>query len=100
MIDFSAVTGFEWDKGNSDKNWTRHQVSNGECEETFFNLPLLLEPDNAHSQSENRYYILGQTNAGRRLFIVFMIRQDKIRVISARDMSRRERKIYDEQAAS
>lgn len=100
MIDFTSVSGFEWDQGNSDKNWKRHQVSNGECEEAFFNLPLLVEPDPKHSQTENRYYILGQTNSGRRLFVVFTIRGDQIRVISARDMSRRERKIYDEQATS
>ena len=98
MIDFSSVSGFEWDTGNSDKNWKRHKVSNGECEEVFFNLPLLVEHDPKHSQVENRYYVLGQTNSGRRLFVVFTLRGDQIRIVSARDMSRRERKIYDEQA--
>ena len=96
MIDFFLVTGFEWDDGNRDKNWEKHQVSNSECEEVFFNLPLLLQPDKSHSQSEARYYVLGQTNAGRRLFIVFTIREKKVRVISARDMSRRERMIYEQ----
>ena len=96
MIDFSHVTGFEWDAGNRDKNWEKHQVSNSECEEVFFNLPLMLQPDNAHSQSEARNFVLGQTNAGRRLFIVFTIREEKIRVISARDMNKRERMIYEQ----
>ena len=96
MIDFSSVTGFEWDAGNRNKNWEKHQVSSSECEEVFFNLPLLLQPDEAHSQSEARYYVLGQTNAGRRLFIVFTIRDKKVRVISARDMSKRERMIYEQ----
>ena len=96
MIDFSLVTGFEWDDGNRDKNWAKHQVSNSDCEEVFFNLPLLLQPDKDHSESEARYYVLGQTNAGRRLFIVFTIRNEKIRVISARDMRVRERKIYEQ----
>jgi uncharacterized DUF497 family protein len=96
MIDFSLVTGFEWDDGNRDKNWEKHRFSNSECEEVFFNLPLLLQPDETHSQSEARYYVLGQTNAGRRLFIVFTIRKEKIRVISARDMSKRERMIYEQ----
>ena len=96
MIDFSLVTGFEWDDGNRDKNWEKHQVSNSECEEVFFNLPLMLQPDNAHSQSEARNFVLGQTNAGRRLFIVFTIREEKIRVISARDMNKRERMIYEQ----
>ena len=96
MIDFSSVTGFEWDAGNRNKNWEKHQVSSSECEEVFFNLPLLLQPDEAHSQSEARYYVLGQTNAGRRLFIVFTIRDKKVRVISARGMSKRERMIYEQ----
>ena len=96
MIDFSHVTGFEWDEGNRDKNWEKYQVSNSECEEVFFNLPLLLQPDESHSQSEARYYVLGQTNAGRRLFIVFTIREKRVRVISARDMSKRERMIYEQ----
>jgi uncharacterized DUF497 family protein len=96
MIDFSSVTGFEWDEGNQDKNREKHQVSNGECEEVFFNLPLLLEPDPTHSQSESRYYVLGQTNAGRRLFIAFTVRGGNIRVISARDMSKRERNFYEQ----
>ncbi|GER78238.1 MAG: hypothetical protein JETCAE02_04620 [Anaerolineaceae bacterium] len=96
MIDFSSVTSFEWDDGNRDKNWEKHQVSNSECEETFFNLPLLLQPDSTHSQTEDRYYVLGQTNAGRRLFISFTIRGENVRVISARDMSKRERNFYEQ----
>ena len=96
MIDFPSVTGFDWDAGNRDKNWEKHQVSNVECEEVFFNLPLLLQPDEVHSETEARYYVLGQTNAGRRLFIVFTIRDEKIRVISARDMRVRERTIYEQ----
>ena len=96
MIDLSSVTGFEWDDGNRDKNWEKHQVSNGECEEVFFNLPLLLHPDQTHSQAEERYYVLGQTNEGRRLFISFTIRGENIRVISARDMSKRERNFYEQ----
>lgn len=96
MIDFSSVSGFDWDEGNRDKNQERHLVLSGECEEVFFNLPLLLQSDPTHSQVEVRYYVLGKTNAGRRLFIAFTIREDKVRVISARDMSKRERKIYEQ----
>ncbi len=96
MIDFSTVTGFDWDDGNRDKNWDKHQVSNGECEEVFFNLPLLLKPDPAHSQAEDRYYVFGQTNAGQRLFVSFTIRGENIRVISARNMSKRERNFYEQ----
>ena len=93
-MDIYSVTGFEWDEGNIDKNWINHQVSNSECEEIFFNLPLLLSDDEKHSQYEKRYYVLGQTNARRWLFIVFTIRENKIRVISARDVNRKEERIY------
>jgi len=96
MIDLSYVTGFDWDENNREKNWEKHQVLAGECEEVFFNLPLLLEADPDHSQKEPRYYVLGHTIAGRRLFIAFTIREDKIRVISARDMSKKERSIYEQ----
>ncbi len=95
MIDFDQLTGFDWDDGTRQKNWDRHQVSTGECEEVFFNLPLLLQDDPGHSQGEPRFYVLGQTNAARWLFIAFTVRKDKIRVISARDMSRKERELYE-----
>ncbi|QQS47891.1 MAG: BrnT family toxin [Acidobacteriota bacterium] len=88
--------GFDWDDGNKDKNWDSHQVTSSECEEVFFNQPLIVEDDEGHSVSETRYYALGQTVAGRKLFVVFTIRKNLIRVISARDMSRKERKIYQE----
>jgi len=94
MFDVHSIDGFDWDAGNMDKNWTKHRVSNSECEELFFNLPLLLSDDVKHSQAENRTYALGQTNDNRRLFIVFTIRENKIRVISARDMNQREGNIY------
>ena len=96
MIDLASVSGFDWDDGNRDKNWLVHKVAWVEAEEVFFNQPLLVYPDPLHSQSEERLYALGQTSADRRLFIVFTIRKNKIRVISARNMSKKERRIYDE----
>jgi hypothetical protein len=90
----SACTGFDWDRANAEKIWERHRVSPGECEEAFFNVPFLVARDEKHSQSEPRYYALGQTEAGRRLFVVFTIRAQLVRVISAPDMSRRERREY------
>ena len=92
----SNCKGFQWDEGNLDKNRHLHQVTNGECEEVFFNLPLIVVPDAKHSQQEQRYYALGRTDADRWLFIVFTIRDDLIRVISARDMNQRETRKYDE----
>lgn len=94
MFDIQSIDGFDWDEGNIDKNWIKHQVTNSECEELFFNLPLLFADDKNHSQEEKRYYVLGQTNANRWLFIAFTIRENKIRVISARDMNQKEGNIY------
>jgi uncharacterized DUF497 family protein len=89
-------TGFEWDQGNADKNWESHGVARAEAEQVFFNVPLVLTPDPEHSQVEDRYYGLGVTDLGRALFFVFTVRSELVRVISARDMSRRERRVYDE----
>jgi uncharacterized DUF497 family protein len=89
-----ACTGFEWDEGNLLKNWEKHEVSAAECEQVFFNRPLLARPDADHSMVEPRVYLLGKTDAKRRLFVAFGIRGELIRVISARDMSRKERRSY------
>jgi uncharacterized DUF497 family protein len=88
-------TGFGWDAGNAEKNWGKHQVSRAECEELFFNEPLVAAPGEKHSDEESRYYVLCQTDEGRRLFVVITIRATRIRVISARAMSRREEKEHD-----
>lgn len=89
--------GFEWDEWNSDKIWTRHRVSNGECEEVFFNRPLTVRHDVKHSKNaEQRYYALGKTDSNRFLFIAFTIREQLVRVISARDMNKKERRKYEE----
>jgi uncharacterized DUF497 family protein len=89
-----ACTGFQWDEGNSGKNWEKHRVSDGECEQVFFNQPLLALPDSVHPQTEDRILVLGRTDGGRRLFIVCTVRGELIRVISARDMTKREREAY------
>ena len=86
--------GFQWDDGNSEKNWISHQVTKSECEQIFFNQPLILGNDEKHSEIEQRYYALGQTDDGRLLFIVSTVREKLIRVISARDMSKKEREVY------
>jgi uncharacterized protein len=89
--------GFQWDQGNSDKNWEKHKVSKSECEQAFFNIPIVIADDTKHSIDENRWYILGRTDTDRLLFIVFTIREKLIRVISARNMNKKEREIYNEQ---
>ena len=87
-------TGFEWDQGNSTKNWDQHDVSSWECEQIFFNRPLIIKRDKEHSKLENRYYVLGRTNVNRLLFAVFTVRNNKIRIISARDMTDKEIESY------
>jgi len=67
--------------------WDKHDVSTGECEQIFFNKPLIVMRDRKHSKLENRYYVLGRTNMNRLLFAVFTVRNEKIRIISARDMT-------------
>jgi uncharacterized DUF497 family protein len=92
----SEVLAFEWDAGNRGENWERHRVSDGECEEVFIQRPLLVADDPRHSAEEPRHLALGRTRTGRRLLLSFTVRQGRVRVISARDMSRKERKSYDE----
>jgi uncharacterized protein len=90
--------GFDWDAGNRDKNWHRHNVAWWECEELFFNQPLYLLPDPGHSSAEPRFYALGITSLGRPLLVVFARRKKRIRVISTREMSKKERRFFREEA--
>ena len=99
-IVFDSLTGFDRDEGNISKNWNSHKVSAGESEEVFFNEPFFVFDDDIHSLSEKRFFILGETNAGRELFIVFTVRKNRIRVISSRDMHRKERREYEKLKAN
>jgi hypothetical protein len=96
-MDKDVIVGFDWDEGNARKN-LRHDVSQEEAEQVFLNRPLMAVPDLKHSLEEARSHALGQTNAGRRLHVTFTLRGGGtlIRVISARDMSRKERLIYEQ----
>lgn len=87
--------GFEWDEANRTKNWLKHRVSTRECEEVFANIPLKIGDDPVHSGLEKRYTALGHTNTGRLVSVVFTIRGGKIRVISARNQSKKERRTYE-----
>lgn len=98
MMSITGPIEFEWDAGNSTKNTIKHCVSQQESEEVFSNEPLLLMPDYAHSLKEVRYLLLGMTSAHRKLAIIFTTRFGRIRVISARNMSLKERKLYAKEA--
>lgn len=97
MIDWTKIDGFEWDRGNAKKSETKHGVSCREAEEIFRHVPLLVLDDTSHAGHEPRYRALGRTDAGRLLHAAFTIRGTKLRVISIRPMSRKERKIYENQ---
>ena len=99
MFDPDAITGLQWDKGNERKSADKHGVSRSEAEQVFFNEPLLMPQDDRHSGAEPRFHALGRTDAGRLLHIAFTLRDGsgKIRVISARDMHRKERARYDQE---
>jgi uncharacterized DUF497 family protein len=86
--------GFEWDQGNLGKNLEKHDVTDAEAEQVFFNQPLVAAPDEKHSRGEDRIHVLGRTDAGKGLFLVCTVRGELLRVISARPMSRKEREVY------
>jgi uncharacterized protein len=100
MVDWIRLSGFDWDEGNDRKSAEKHSVSKPEAEQIFFNEPLLVVPDGRHSGSEIRIHALGVTDNGRKLHVTFTLRQADtlIRVVSARDMSRKERAHYEKQA--
>ena len=97
---FADLKGFEWDAANSDKNWLSHQVRQAEAEQALLNRPLVMAPDVRHSPHERRFVTLGRTDRGRPLAIVFTVRDNRVRVISARPMSRAERQVYGEITAT
>jgi uncharacterized protein len=94
------IIGFQWDEGNARKSQEKHGVSQAEAEQVFLNQPLIVVEDVKHSAGEQRFNALGQTHSGRRLHLSFTLREDSslVRVISARDMNKKERAIYDSQA--
>ncbi len=92
----AGLDGFEWDDGNSAKNWLRHEVQQSEAEQALLNTPVVVNVTRKHAAAEARLIALGQTDAGRLLTVVFTVRGTKVRVISARAMSKPERKIYGE----
>ncbi len=98
MIDWKQVVAFDWDAGNERKSEEKHAVSRCEAEQVFFNQPLLVLADQKHRKKEERYHALGKSNGARLLHITFTLRSTGtlIRVISARDMHRKERNIYEQ----
>ena len=96
MKTFPEYKSFDWDESNIDKNWNKHKVHYLECEEVFFNEPIVTKVEKRGTSQEERVSVLGVTNERRFLFLVFTIRKGRIRVISARNMNKKERKVYHE----
>ena len=91
------VTGFEWDAGNRNKNLIKHNVTNEECEEIFFDHNKIIMKDIAHSKKEERYTLIGQTKQKRLLHAIFIIRKDRARVVSARDLNKKHYRLYEKE---
>ncbi len=99
IIELKEPIEFEWNEGNSNKNWDKHGVSQAEAEQAFFDEQKLLSNDVSHSKTEERYILLGKAEEGRLLYICFTIRKGKVRIISARDINKkREVTLYEEAA--
>ncbi|MDO8515262.1 MAG: BrnT family toxin [bacterium] len=96
MVVFSDPIEFVWDKGNIDKNFIKHGVLSQESEEPFFDENRKIFTDKVHFSGEERFRMIGKTKSGRLLFVVFTIRNKKIRIISARDINRKEVYLYEE----
>jgi uncharacterized DUF497 family protein len=94
-VELDQFTGFQWDEGNINKNFYKHKVENWECEQIFFNEPLIILDDPKHSSVEKRWAAFGKTDAGKLLTVIFTKRGSLIRVISARAMKRKERNFYE-----
>ena len=97
---FPEIKGFEWDEGNSEKNWRRHRVTSVETEQIFLNRPLIVAKSPRGTNGELRHFALGRTDLARHLAVVFTLRGSLLRVISARPMSRRERRTYAQAEAT
>ncbi|GAB4400371.1 MAG: BrnT family toxin [Anaerolineales bacterium] len=88
---------FEWDPQKAARNLAKHGVSFAEAA-TVFGDPLSVtvsDPD--HSDEEDRFIIVGQSYRGRLLMVSFGERGDAVRIISARELTRAERRAYEEQ---
>jgi uncharacterized protein len=97
MLNLDNYTGFQWDKGNINKSYQKHGITPNEAEEPFLDEKVLVLEDVKHSGKEKRYFLIGKTVVGKILFVAFTLRKDKVRIISARKASKKERRIYEKQ---
>jgi uncharacterized DUF497 family protein len=100
ILDLPQPLEFEWDEANKNKIWLKHKVSSEECEEAFATEYLFKQPDELHSDKENRHILVSKTKKARFLFIVYTLRKNKVRVVSARGMHKKELGFYEKEAHS
>lgn len=100
IIDLPRPLEFEWDEANKKKIWLKHKVSAEECEEVFSTEYLFRQPDELYSKKENRHILISKTKKLRFLFIVYTVRKNKVRVVSARGMHKKEQNFYEKEARS
>ena len=94
-LDIESLIGFDWDDGNIYKNEEKHRLNYKVIEEVFFNEPLLVIEDFSHSMDECRCVAFGKDDKNNKIMVVFTTRTNKIRVISARLMTKKEKKFYE-----
>lgn len=88
---------FEWDSGNTLKNFKKHGIENDESESVFLDKNSVLAEDLKHSEREERFQLFGRSNKNRLLTVIFAIRKYHVRIISARQMNTKERRFYESQ---
>ncbi|MBU1472918.1 BrnT family toxin [Patescibacteria group bacterium] len=98
MLRLDSFANFEWDRGNLDKSYQKHGIIPNEAEEVFLDERVIIVRDIKHSQKENRFIVIGKTTEKKILFVVFTLRKDTVRIISARPANRKERGKYEQKA--
>jgi hypothetical protein len=94
MINFEKIDGFDWDSGNIEKNLVKHGISCQEAEEIFLDINAIHLEDNKHSVKEQRFARIGKSFSGKILIAFFTIRKNKIRIISVRNVNKKENNLY------
>ena len=100
IVDIPQPVVFDWDEANKNKIWFKHKISTEECEEAFAAKYIFSQPDELHSGTEERNILISKTKKARVLFIVYTLRKNKVRVVSARDMHKREQSFYEKETRS
>lgn len=86
---------FEWDDNKAESNALKHGITFDEAVTVFADPDLLFTEDSRHSQGEEREWAIGETENGSIVVVVFTMRDEQIRIISAREATKKERQRYE-----